>query len=87
MIGFLFVFYIVGIILSLILSLEYLYQEFKDNAYVEVFLFIFVLPLFSWFGVYKLIPMVFELWKLKIDKYIKIIIFKTIKELKESGYL
>ena len=84
---YLFILYIVGAILTLVLSLGYVYQEFKDRAYSEVFLLIFIVPLFSWFGVYKLIPMLIELWKARIDSYIKIKVIKIIKELREQGYL
>lgn len=72
----LFYIYIIGSFVEIVLSLEYIYDSIIDKDYKQTLLFIFIAPLFSWFGVYNMLPLVINLWKCRINYYIKKICIK-----------
>lgn len=77
----LFYIYIIGSFVELILSLEYIYDSIINKDYRQTLLFIFIAPLFSWFGVYKITPLIVDLWKIRYNYHIKRICIKTMMDI------
>lgn len=77
----LFYIYIIGSIVEIILSFEYIYQSIIDKDYKQTLLFIFIAPLFSWFGVYKITPLIIDLCKIRYNYHIKRVHIKTMMDI------
>ena len=77
----LFYIYIIGSIVEIVLSFEYIYQSIIDKDYKQTLLSIFIAPLFSWFGVYKITPLIIDLWKIRYNYHIKRVHIKTMMDI------